>query len=92
MAPSIQQLPEETHVVSPEKLVPVSVEALQEGPKVKRQIDLEGGKTDAKVRLLKFTEEPKLTLFSTLSTYQRGITVKSTLLLSHLTTSNMVKM
>jgi taurine dioxygenase/sulfonate dioxygenase len=50
MAPSIQQLPEETHVVSPEKLVPVIAKAPEEDPKVKRQIDLEGGKTDAKVR------------------------------------------
>ena len=49
MAPPIQQLPEETHVVSPEKVVPVLAKAPEEGPKVKRQIDLEGGTTDAKV-------------------------------------------
>jgi hypothetical protein len=50
MAPSVQQLPEETPVVSIEKVVPIVVKAPEESPKVKRQIDLEGGKTDAKVR------------------------------------------
>src|SRR5450756_574826 len=49
MAPSVQQLPEETPVVSTEKVVPVVVKPTEESPKVKRQIDLEGGKTDAKV-------------------------------------------
>ncbi|KAH8648165.1 hypothetical protein BGZ60DRAFT_521101 [Tricladium varicosporioides] len=45
MAPSVQQLPvEETPVASLEKL---NVNA-KETPKVKRQIDIEGGKTDAK--------------------------------------------
>jgi taurine dioxygenase/sulfonate dioxygenase len=50
MAPSVQQLPEETPVVSTEKAVPIVVKDPEESPKVKRQIDLEGGKTDAKVR------------------------------------------
>ena len=49
MAPSVQQLPEETPIVSTEKVVPIVVKAPEESPKVKRQIDLEGGKTDAKV-------------------------------------------
>lgn len=50
MAPSVQQLPEETPAVSIEKLEAVKAkEAPEEAPKVKRQIDLEGGKTDAKV-------------------------------------------
>lgn len=52
MAPSIQQLPEETHVVLPEKVLPVLEKAPEEAPKVKRQINLEGGKTDAKVSSL----------------------------------------
>jgi taurine dioxygenase/sulfonate dioxygenase len=52
MAPSIQQLPEETPVVSTEKVVPIVAKAPEETPKVKRQIDLEGGKTDAKVYFL----------------------------------------
>jgi len=50
MAPSVQQLPEETLVVSTEKAVPIVVKTPEESPKVKRQINLEGGKTDAKVR------------------------------------------
>jgi taurine dioxygenase/sulfonate dioxygenase len=50
MAPSVQQLPEETPIVSTEKVVPIVVKAPEESPRVKRQIDLEGGKTDAKVR------------------------------------------
>jgi hypothetical protein len=59
MAPSVQQLPEETPAVSIEKLEALTVkdtpkEAPKEeskgAPKVKRQIDLEGGKTDAKVQ------------------------------------------
>lgn len=50
MAPSVQQIPEETPVISIEKVVPIVVKAPEESPKVKRQIDLEGGKTDAKVR------------------------------------------
>lgn len=53
MAPSIQQLPEDIPVPSIEKLAistPKAAPAV-ETPKVKRQIDLEGGKTDAKVRL-----------------------------------------
>lgn len=49
MAPSVQQLPEETPTASTEKVVPVITKATEETPKVKRQIDLEGGKTDAKV-------------------------------------------
>jgi hypothetical protein len=52
MAPSIQQLPEDIPVSSIEKLAintPKAAPAV-EAPKVKRQIDLEGGKTDAKVR------------------------------------------
>jgi taurine dioxygenase/sulfonate dioxygenase len=54
MAPSVQQLPEETPVVSSEKIVPIvekpaEEKPAEETPKVKRQIDLEGGKTDAKV-------------------------------------------
>ncbi|KAH8751452.1 alpha-ketoglutarate-dependent taurine dioxygenase [Hyaloscypha finlandica] len=48
MAPSVQQLPEETLVVSTEKAVPIVVKTPEESPKVKRQINLEGGKTDAK--------------------------------------------
>lgn len=50
MAPSVQQIPEETPVISTEKVVPIVVKAPEEPPKVKRQIDLEDGKTDAKVR------------------------------------------
>jgi hypothetical protein len=50
MAPSVQQLPEETPIVSTEKVVPIVVKTPEESLKVKRQIDLEGGKTDAKVR------------------------------------------
>lgn len=64
MAPSVQQLPEETPVPSIEKLAitqevskktteeasgATTKEATKAAPKVKRQIDLEGGKTDAKV-------------------------------------------
>lgn len=58
MAPSIQQLPEEIPVPSIEKLAintpkpaTEAVKAVEapEAPKVKKQIDLEGGKTDAKV-------------------------------------------
>jgi taurine dioxygenase/sulfonate dioxygenase len=58
MAPSVQQLPEETPGVSIGKLDALTVkdtpkgapkEAPKEAVKVKRQIDLEGGKTDAKV-------------------------------------------
>jgi hypothetical protein len=50
MAPSVQQLPEEIPAVSVEKVEAVKAkEATEETPKVKRQIDLEGGKTDAKV-------------------------------------------
>jgi len=54
MAPSVQQLPEEIPVVSSEKIVPIvekpaEEKPAEETPKVKRQIDLEGGKTDAKV-------------------------------------------
>jgi hypothetical protein len=45
MAPSVQQLPEDIPVVTPEKVVG----AVKEAPKVKRQIETEGGKTDAKV-------------------------------------------
>jgi hypothetical protein len=45
MAPSVQQLHEDVPVVSPEKIAA----AVKEAPKVKRQIETEGGKTDAKV-------------------------------------------
>jgi hypothetical protein len=45
MAPSVQQLPEDVPVVAPEKVAA----AVKEAPKVKRQIETEGGKTDAKV-------------------------------------------
>jgi hypothetical protein len=51
MAPSVQLLPEETPVGLREKFVPVAAKVPEESPKVKRQIDLEGGKTDAKVRI-----------------------------------------
>jgi len=44
MAPSVQQLPEDVPVVAPEKVVAV----VKEAPKVRRQIETEGGKTDAK--------------------------------------------
>jgi hypothetical protein len=44
MAPSVQQLPEDVPVVAPEKIAA----AVKEAPKVKRQIETEGGKTDAK--------------------------------------------
>jgi taurine dioxygenase/sulfonate dioxygenase len=50
MAPSVQQLPEDTPAVSIEKLEAAKAkEVPEETPRVKRQIDLEGGKTDAKV-------------------------------------------
>lgn len=52
MAPSIQQLPEEAPTVSPQKVVPILAKDPEESPKVKRQIDLEGGKTDAKVHFI----------------------------------------
>jgi len=45
MAPSVQQLPEDAPVVAPEKVAAV----MKEAPKVRRQIETEGGKTDAKV-------------------------------------------
>jgi hypothetical protein len=48
MAPSVQQIPEEVPSVSLEKLEI----AKKEAPKVKRQIETEGGKTDAKVQPL----------------------------------------
>ena len=48
MAPSVQQIPEELPSVSLEKLEIMKKEV----PKVKRQIETEGGKTDAKVQPL----------------------------------------
>jgi hypothetical protein len=45
MAPSVQQIIEDVPYVAPEKLAT----AVAQGPKVKRQIEVEGGKTDAKV-------------------------------------------
>jgi len=44
MAPSVQQILEDTPSVLPEKIAAV----VKEVPKVKRQIEVEGGKTDAK--------------------------------------------
>lgn len=59
MAPSVQQLPEDIPVPSIEKLAitkeapkevaPEVKEVPKDTPKVKRQIEIEGGKTDAKV-------------------------------------------
>jgi hypothetical protein len=46
MAPSVQEIVQDAPLVSPEKLIAVAKEA----PRVKRQIEVEGGKTDAKVR------------------------------------------
>ncbi len=46
MAPSVQQIPEEIAVPSREK----TLLGKKEEPKVKRQIEEEGGKTDAKVK------------------------------------------
>jgi len=48
MAPSVQQIPEQLPSVSLEKLEIMKKEV----PKVKRQIETEGGKTDAKVQPL----------------------------------------
>jgi hypothetical protein len=45
MAPSVQELPQVIPTVNPEKLAAV----VKETPKVKRQIEIEGGKTDASV-------------------------------------------
>ena len=45
MAPSVQQIIEDIPFVQPEKLAAVK----EAGTKVKRQIDEEGGKTDATV-------------------------------------------
>jgi taurine dioxygenase/sulfonate dioxygenase len=45
MAPSVQQIPEEVPSVLPEKIAAM----VKDAPKVKRQIEVEGGKTDAKV-------------------------------------------
>jgi len=45
MAPSVQQIAEDVPSVLPEKIATV----VKEAPKVKRQIEVEGGKTDAKV-------------------------------------------
>ena len=46
MAPSVQQIIEDIPYVGSEKVA----EAKEAAPKVKRQIEVEGGKTDAKVR------------------------------------------
>ena len=46
MAPSVQQIPEDVPSVLPEKIAAV----VRETPKVKRQIEVEGGKTDAKAQ------------------------------------------
>ncbi|TVY83744.1 Alpha-ketoglutarate-dependent sulfonate dioxygenase [Lachnellula suecica] len=45
MTPSVQQIPEDTSAAVPEKLTTTTI---KETPKVKRQIEVEGGKTDAK--------------------------------------------
>jgi len=45
MAPSVQQIIENIPYVAPEKLA----EAKEAAPKIKRQIEVEGGKTDATV-------------------------------------------
>ena len=53
MAPSFQQIQEDIPFVSSEKLdtlVKVTPQA-KESPKVKRQIEVEGGTTDAKASL-----------------------------------------
>lgn len=45
MAPSVQEIVQEVPEVNPTKLVDLTRDA----PRVKRQIEVEGGKTDAKV-------------------------------------------
>jgi len=45
MAPSVQEIIQDVPTVDPKKLVSVA----KDNPKVKRQIEVEGGKTDAKV-------------------------------------------
>lgn len=52
MAPSVQELPVDIQPVFQEKLQAVTQEAPKEQPKVKRQIEIEGGTTNAKVHLL----------------------------------------
>lgn len=99
MAPSIQQLPEEIPVPSIEKLAIHSSksasEAVQipkvEAPKVKRQIDLEGGKTDAKVRS-KDHAITSLTNKSIRNTCRPGTMGRNTLHWSHSITLNMARM
>jgi hypothetical protein len=55
MAPSVQEIVQEIPSVNPTKLVALPKEApredaaKEEAPRVKRQIEVEGGKTDAKV-------------------------------------------
>jgi len=90
MAPSVQQLPEETPVVASEKIVPIVAKPAEETPKVKRQIDLEGGKTDAKVNSFPLSRV-NIDVCSTHNTSLRGITDKSILLWSFSTTLNTAK-
>lgn len=57
MAPSVQEIVQDIPSVNPAKLVssltkeaPKDEVVKDEAPRVKRQIEVEGGKTDAKVR------------------------------------------
>jgi hypothetical protein len=91
MAPSVQEIvqPAEEPVVSTEKLISIAKEAPKsDSPRVKRQIETEGGKTDAKVchHSLKFRYITKF--LSILTIFQLGIMARNTLHLSRLNTSN----
>lgn len=54
MAPSVQEVVPEVQAptVNPEKLIAITKEEPKETVRVKRQIEVEGGKTDAKVYCL----------------------------------------
>jgi hypothetical protein len=80
MAPSIQQLPEEIVAVLPEKLVNLTIN--KDTPKVKRQIEEEGGSTDATACSLDRVKGSLLIPHSTHSTSQPGTMPRNILLLS----------
>jgi hypothetical protein len=82
MAPSVQELPTEVPSVSFDKLAL----ATKEAPKVKRQIEVEGGKTDAKVGISYFIYNTQcINSLSIHNTSRPGIMAKSTQPLSHTT-------
>jgi hypothetical protein len=98
MAPSVQELPQVVPTEHPEKLAAI----VKETPKVKRQIEIEGGKTDASVcppsfpflslhPLIPFSRFLLLTDRSTQPTSPPGTTARNILPSSPSHTSNMAK-